>query len=136
MTAAPELLPSFAPRPRAAHVVFDFDGTLSLIREGWADLMAAVCFDALPGGAASADAAFRALVYDDIARLTGGESIHQMVQLAERVRERGGPARDAHADHRTFLRALDTRTADRYAALRDGSAGDRFLVHGSRDLLD
>ena len=37
-----ELLPSFAPRPKATHVVFDFDGTLSWIRHGWPEMMQTV----------------------------------------------------------------------------------------------
>ena len=34
-----EFSPGFAPRPQISHVLFDFDGTLSLIREGWPDVM-------------------------------------------------------------------------------------------------
>jgi phosphoglycolate phosphatase len=34
-----EFSASFAPRPRISHVLFDFDGTLSLIRQGWPEVM-------------------------------------------------------------------------------------------------
>ena len=31
--------PSFSPRPGITHVLFDFDGTLSLVRQGWPEVM-------------------------------------------------------------------------------------------------
>jgi hypothetical protein len=34
-TGTVEFAPSFQSRPQITHVLFDFDGTLSLIREGW-----------------------------------------------------------------------------------------------------
>jgi hypothetical protein len=34
-----EFAPGFAPRPQVSHVLFDFDGTLSLIHEGWPQVM-------------------------------------------------------------------------------------------------
>lgn len=34
-----ELSPRFSPRPQISHVVFDFDGTLSWLRNGWPDVV-------------------------------------------------------------------------------------------------
>ena len=34
-----EFSPGFTPRARISHVLFDFDGTLSLIRQGWPEVM-------------------------------------------------------------------------------------------------
>ena len=38
-TGLVEFSPEFAPRPGISHVLFDFDGTLSLIRQGWPEVM-------------------------------------------------------------------------------------------------
>ena len=43
-----EIATGFAPRPHVSHVVFDFDGTLSLIREGWPVIMLGMFEEMLP----------------------------------------------------------------------------------------
>src|SRR5687767_3211952 len=43
-----ELAPGFAPRAQITHVLFDFDGTLSLIREGWPEVMLGMFVEMLP----------------------------------------------------------------------------------------
>ena len=43
-----EFSSGFTPRPGISHVLFDFDGTLSLIREGWAEVMIAMFLEMLP----------------------------------------------------------------------------------------
>ena len=45
------LRPTFAPRPGISHVLFDFDGTLSLIRQGWPDVMVPMFTEVLPAAA-------------------------------------------------------------------------------------
>ena len=45
------LRPSFAPRPGISHVLFDFDGTLSLIRQGWPEVMVPMFTEVLPAPA-------------------------------------------------------------------------------------
>jgi phosphoglycolate phosphatase len=50
VTAFIEFTPSFVPRPDLTHVLFDFDGTLSLVRAGWADVMVGLFLDHLPPG--------------------------------------------------------------------------------------
>ena len=42
------LRPTFAPRPGISHVLFDFDGTLSLIRQGWPEVMVPMFTEVLP----------------------------------------------------------------------------------------
>jgi phosphoglycolate phosphatase-like HAD superfamily hydrolase len=78
----------------------------------------------------------RQLLLDDIMRLNGKLTIYQMIQFAQRVRERGGAAREPLWYKHEYLRRLDQRMAGRLAALRDGAPADRFLVHGARTLLD
>ncbi len=40
--------PTFAPRAGISHVLFDFDGTLSLIRQGWPDVMVPMFTEMMP----------------------------------------------------------------------------------------
>ena len=42
------LRPTFAPWPGISHVLFDFDGTLSLIRQGWPEVMVSMFTEVLP----------------------------------------------------------------------------------------
>src|SRR4051812_16504782 len=88
-----EFAPQFAPRPGLSHVLFDFDGTLSLIREGWPEVMLPLFVEMLPLRPGESEAAARRLLLDDIMRLNGKQTIYQMMQLAERIRERGGEPR-------------------------------------------
>ena len=43
-----EFAPGFARRPTVSHVLFDFDGTLSLIRQGWPEIMTPMFAEMLP----------------------------------------------------------------------------------------
>ena len=132
-----EFTPGFAPRPGISHVLFDFDGTLSLIRQGWPDVMVPMFVEMLPSLPGESEEAKRALLYDDIMRLNGKQTIYQMMQLAERIRERGGQPREPLWYKKEYLRRLDERIEHRREALRTGKAKpDDWLVHGSRNLLE
>src|SRR5450759_3301492 len=89
-----EFVPGFVPHPQISHVLFDFDGTLSLIREGWPDVMAPMFAEMLPALPGETEEARRRLCWDDIMRLNGKQTIYQMIRLAERVKERGGTPRE------------------------------------------
>ena len=130
-----EFAPGFRPRPGISHVLFDFDGTLSLIREGWPEVMLPMFEEMLPRRGGEDDADVRRLLYGDIMRLNGKQTIYQMMQFAERVRERGGQPREPLWYKHEYLRRLQGRIAGRLAALRDGTPPERHLVHGARQLL-
>ena len=89
-----EFAPHFAPRPGITHVLFDFDGTLSLIRQGWPEVMVPLFVELLPKRGGESDDDLRKLAFDDIMRLNGKQTIYQMIQLADRIRERGGEPRE------------------------------------------
>jgi len=132
-----EFSPGFAPRPGVSHVLFDFDGTLSLIREGWVDVMMAMFLEMLPPRAGETEAAERRMLHDDIMRQNGKQTIYQMIQFAERIQERGGEAREPLWYKNEYLRRLDQRIADRLESLRGGAVKpDSFLVAGARDVLE
>ncbi len=132
-----EFTAGFAPRPDITHVLFDFDGTLSIIREGWPEIMVPMFVEMLPALPGETDEQRRTLCLDDIMRLNGKQTIYQMMQLAERVRERGGTPREPLWYKHEYLRRLDERIHSRTDALRNGTApAERWLVHGSRALLE
>lgn len=132
-----EFSPSFAPRPGVSHVLFDFDGTLSLIREGWPEVMVPMFAELLPPRPGETEAQRRALAHEDIMRLNGKQTIYQMIQLAERIRERGGQPQEPLAYKHEYLRRLDARIRARTEGLRAGTlAPDDLLVFGARALLE
>jgi phosphoglycolate phosphatase-like HAD superfamily hydrolase len=132
-----EFGPDFAPNPQISHVLLDFDGTLSLIREGWPQVMVPMFVEMLPRRPDDTDESLRQLVTDDIMRLNGKQTIYQMIQLAERVKERGGEPNDPLWYKREYLRRLDTRIRHRIEGIRNGSLNrEDFLVHGARRLLE
>jgi phosphoglycolate phosphatase-like HAD superfamily hydrolase len=131
------LRPSFGPRPGISHVLFDFDGTLSLIRQGWPEVMVPMFTEALPPLPGESEEDRRRLAYDDIMRLNGKQTIYQMMQLADRIRERGGMPEEPLWYKHEYLRRLDLRIADRIDGLRKGlTSPDDLIVFGARKLLE
>lgn len=72
-------------------VIFDFDGTLSLLRRNWQDVMIPMMVDIL--GATGTTESLEELtqhVEEYVMRLNGRQTIYQMIQLTEEVKQRGG----------------------------------------------
>jgi phosphoglycolate phosphatase-like HAD superfamily hydrolase len=131
------LRPAFAPRPGISHVLFDFDGTLSLIRQGWPEVMVPMFTEVLPALPGESDNDRRRMAFEDIMHLNGKQTIYQMIQLCERIKERGGQPREPLWYKHEYLRRLDLRIRDRVEGLRAGTiAPDDLLVHGARGLLE
>ncbi len=132
-----ELPVPLAPRKEISHVLFDFDGTISLIRQGWPEVMVPMFVEVLPPQPGETGDDLRRLVLDDIMRLNGKQTIYQMIQLAERIRQRGGEPGDPLAYKHEYLRRLESHIGARTAALSNGTiAPDTFLVHAVRPLLE
>jgi len=123
---------------RGARVaILDFDGTLSLIRSGWMEVMVPMMVEILaetPG--AEGEDEVRRVVEEFVWRLTGKQTIYQMIQLAGEVGRRGGVPLDPLAYKRQYLERLHGRIAGRLADLRNGAPPDTYLVPGSRALLE
>src|SRR5258706_10725804 len=86
-----EILRPDLPRGRFRSALFDFDGTLSLIREGWPQVMIPMMVDVLQqAGARETGAILAGQVEEFVMRLNGRQTIYQMIHLAEEVRRRGG----------------------------------------------
>jgi len=132
-----EFTAAFQPRPVINHVLFDFDGTLSLVRQGWMHVMAPMFLEMLDVQPHEDRAALERLVYDDIMRLNGKQTIYQMMQLADRILERGGQPREPLWYKHEYLRRLGLQINSRTEGLRSGKIQpDDLLVHGSRQLLE
>ena len=119
-------------------VLFDFDGTLSLIRSGWMDVMAPMMIEELAAlRTGESEAVLRKVVEDFVWRLTGKETVYQMMALADEVRSRGGSPLEPLAYKRRYLDRLWTVIGERVEALRERRCPpDRYLVPGSRRLLE
>jgi len=124
--------------PGARIAVFDFDGTVSLIRAGWVDIMVAMMLEvlaALDTGESQAD--LRHAVEPFIWRLTGKDTLYQMIALAEQVTLRGGTPLDPREYKQQFLSRLFAVSGPRIQQLRDRRcAPDQYLVPGTRALLE
>jgi phosphoglycolate phosphatase len=131
------LNPGF-PRGRFRSVLFDFDGTLSLIREGWPQVMIPMMVEELRGtGTRETDAELSAAVEEFVMRLNGRQTIYQMIQLAEEVRRRGGKPREPLEYKHRYHDLLMERIRGRREALRSGTATpEEWTVPGSRALLE
>ncbi|HOG45443.1 MAG TPA: HAD family hydrolase [Anaerolineae bacterium] len=117
------LRPAALPRPMPiAHAFFDMDGTLSLLRQGWEQVMVPLMVEAI-GGAGPADAAIEREVREYVDRSTGLLTIEQMRWLAAAVRRHGrAPALTPAAYKARYLARLMQPVRTRLAALASGSA--------------
>jgi phosphoglycolate phosphatase-like HAD superfamily hydrolase len=131
------LNPSIA-RGRIRHALFDFDGTLSLIREGWQGVMIPMMVELLGETPRAEDTSqIEAVVKEFVARLTGKQTIYQMIQLAEEIRKRGGTPQEPLEYKYMYLGRLNERIACRIEGLKAGRiAADELMVPGSRAILE
>jgi phosphoglycolate phosphatase-like HAD superfamily hydrolase len=91
----------------------------------------------LPALGGESEETRRQLCHDDIMRLNGKQTIYQMIQLAERIKERGGTPREPLWYKHEYLRRLNERIHDRLEGLRSGKLRpDDLLVYGARRLLE
>jgi len=119
-------------------VVFDFDGTLSLIRSGWVDVMVPMMVGILRElKTGESEDELRAMVEEFVARLTGKQTIYQMIELARQIELRGGRPLDPLVYKRMYLGLLHGKIRDRLEALRHQRVPpDDYLVPGARALLE
>ena len=117
---------------------FDFDGTLSLVRSGWQQIMIPMMLELLLElRTGETPDEIRTVVHESVWRLTGRETIFQMEALADEIRKRGGHPLTPLQYKTEYLRRLHAAIADRLQGLRDGSIPpDSLLVPGARAFLE
>ncbi len=123
--------------PRRA-VLFDFDGTLSLIREGWQQVMIPMMVEELkPWTNHETEADLLRTVRTYVTRLTGKQTIYQMIELADQIRKRGGVPKEPIEYKYQYLDLLWQRISHRVHALKTGKEDpSAHLVPGARTLLE
>lgn len=120
------------------HVVFDFDGTLSLIRDGWQNVMVPMMVDFLQSETVTTEtrAALEDIVVEFVDRLTGKQTIYQMMQLSEEIAKRGGTPQEPLAYKDAYNRRLLPVVEARIAGLAAGTlSAERLRVPMSLEFL-
>src|SRR4051812_20199274 len=117
--------------------LFDFDGTISLIRSGWMDVMVPMMVGILADTkSGETPEQLRTIVEDYIGRLTGKQTMYQMIEFADQIRARGGTPLDPLEYKRMYLARLHEKIRGRIEELRDGISPEKYLVPGARALLE
>jgi len=118
-------------------VIFDFDGTLSLLRRNWQDVMIPMMVEVLAetGTAESIDELY-SVVEEFVMRLNGKQTIYQMMQLCEEIQQRGGtPLDPLHYKH-VYHDRLWQQVGQRVAGVERGEIpAEEMTVPQSAELL-
>jgi phosphoglycolate phosphatase len=133
-----EIVRSLAGRTLPRHVLFDFDGTLSLIREGWPEIMVPMMVEVLQAtGTDETAAQLSEHVREFVMQLTGKQTIYQMIRLGEEVTKRGGVPLAPTEYKQMYHDRLLKRIGDRRRQLSEGTLGAaEAMVPYSFELLD
>jgi phosphoglycolate phosphatase len=136
-TSAIEILRPDFPRGQFKAVLFDFDGTLSLIRRNWQATMIPMMVDVLAetsSGETRND--LHEKVEEFVMRLNGRQTIYQMMQLADEVKARGGVPRDPLEYKHRYHELLWEQVGARVEALKNGElTSEQASVPGAHQLL-
>jgi phosphoglycolate phosphatase len=118
--------------------IFDFDGTLSLLRGNWQGLMVPMMVEALAAtGSGESPTQLTHIVEEFVTRLTGRPTMQQMLALCDEVEKRGQPRPDPHYYFRRYMDMLISRTEARIDDVQTGRAApDDMLIPGTRPLLE
>lgn len=130
---------------RIRHAVFDWDGTVSTLRQGWEEVMAPMMSRAVLGerhdvADAETYGRVRRRVLDFIDKTTGIQTIVQMELLVELVREFGFVPRedilDRHGYKKIYNAALLEMVRGRLRKMERGELDrDDFVVKGAPEFL-
>ena len=132
-----EILTPPAPSAVFRYALFDFDGTLSLIREGWQEIMIPYFIEVLlQTPKAENRKNIEEIVTTFVDHLTGKQTIFQCIQLDEEAVQRGGTKNDPGIYKAEYLRRLGIRIKNRLEELRGGGDPQKYLVPGSVRLLE
>ncbi len=133
----PHLADDKRPTTEKIFALFDFDGTISLIRTGWQGVMIPMMVEILLETPEHEDeATLKRIVTDFVTRLTGKQTIYQMIQLTEEITRRGGTPREPLDYKKDYLRRLWSHIEHRVADLKEGrQPPEAFMVPGALEML-
>jgi phosphoglycolate phosphatase len=117
--------------------LFDFDGTISLIRSGWMEVMVPMMVEILLDlHTGESEAELRAVVEDFVWRLTGKQTMYQMIAFTDEISKRGGAPREPLEYKQMYLDRLHARIRNRLEELRRQEVSpDKYLVPGARESI-
>lgn len=125
-------------RGQIRYALFDFDGTLSLIREGWQAIMIPMMVEIL-GQTPNHEAPEQVelVVREFVTRLTGKQTIYQMIQLSEEIQARGGTPQNPLAYKQIYNQRLNQHIKDRIQGLKSGRmTPEEMTVPGTFEWLN
>jgi phosphoglycolate phosphatase-like HAD superfamily hydrolase len=119
------------------HVLFDFDGTVSVLRQGWEPVMQAVMLEAIcAGNPPTTQLVEEVRDYIDVS--TGNLTILQMKWLAEKVKSVGMETRPLTAAEykKRYLHELMVSVSKRLEVLDTKTAAPQdYLIQGSMEFV-
>ncbi|NLN69600.1 MAG: HAD family hydrolase [Chloroflexi bacterium] len=124
-----EILNPEIPRGLIKFAIFDFDGTISLIREGWQQIMIPMMVEILletPYHESRQE--LEEIVRAYVAKTTGKQTIYQMIRLAEEIKKRGGTPTDPLIYKHQYHDLLMERIIYRLNGLRSGEIQPEEMV--------
>ena len=132
-----EIVNPHPPRGPFQAAIFDFDGTLSLLRRNWQEVMIPMMVEILAAtGTTESRDELHVHVEDFVMRLNGKQTIYQMMQLAEEVAKRGGSPREPIAYKHQYHDLLWQQVGSRVESVRSGRvSAEELTVPGSSELL-
>lgn len=118
--------------------LFDFDGTISLIREGWQGIMVPMMVELLMDTPHhESERELVELVTNFVNRLTGKQTIYQMIRLTEEIRSRGGKPLTPLEYKWMYLERMAVHIEKRISGLEKGEIQpEDMIVPGVFDILD
>ncbi|HPO08849.1 MAG TPA: HAD family hydrolase [bacterium] len=124
-------------RGQIQFALFDFDGTLSLIREGWQQVMIPMMVEILKDlNTGESDEELNTIVTDFVTRLTGKQTIYQVIELAEEIKKRGHEPKEPLEYKHQYLDLLWTQIKDRVHGLESGELQPLdWVVPGAMDIV-
>jgi phosphoglycolate phosphatase-like HAD superfamily hydrolase len=132
-----EILRANIPTSGYRAVVFDFDGTLSLLRRNWQGVMVPMMvawLERLDTG--EPPGRLKKLVEEFVVELTGRPTIVQMQRLVDEIKQRGHDAELPDYYYQQYQTSLMHQANARIRAVMRGHASpDMMAVPGSRRLL-
>jgi phosphoglycolate phosphatase-like HAD superfamily hydrolase len=125
---------------RIRFALFDFDGTISILREGWQHIMGPVCVEMICGDTPATPEVVQA-VYEMIDETTGIQTIFQMERLVDMVRAHGlvpeEKILDAAGYKQVYLDRLMVPVRERLARLASGAlTKEQACVAGAHRFLE
>jgi phosphoglycolate phosphatase-like HAD superfamily hydrolase len=117
--------------------IFDFDGTLSLLRRNWQDVMIPMMIEVLAAtGTKETREELHVVVEDFVMRLNGKQTIYQMMRLAEEVSARAGTPREPLDYKHQYHDLLWKQVGDRVEGVRGKTIpAEQLTVPGAEAFL-